>query len=501
MVVYFTGFLLLIAAQFLFLRNALRKGARGDKNFIAIQILSILLVISYGLNIFFLHFGDKGICLSKIMLSSFGSVFMIQLGVFTKVKVENFSQKTKYTKLVIFIVSLIVLIACSISFLNIKSELFFSYEIVKVLPVNLNLENIIVFVPADFWMTYAFFWCALVFVYGLLDFTRIVMRSLINSVHEVIIIIIFILEFVIFILFIKKPEIFCAQLTLFSILLPIFYFILIYRDKPIFVKRSLRSNLFDQTNEMFVVFNADDLLVDFNGSAKDFFGFTNNDILKLSIQKFISEYIPLGSVTSDSLSVEQIYVKGKNNEKRICQLDYRRISYFRNVTRCSFFVLHDISELLKSFTDLQQASMTDNITGLLGQHVLTKKIREINMYRKFPYSVAVCSVQIKNSTTRTINNNIALIHVSECIRAKIRGSDFASYENGKIILLFPATLETAHSVMERISESINDDELMEFNIDFSYGLATRETPDTDIQETINKAHSMMFKQNIDEINK
>lgn len=501
MVAFFTGFLVLIALQFLFLRNGLRKGARGDKNFVTIQLISICIVISYGLNILFLHFGEKGLMLSKTMLSIFGSLFMIELGVFTKVKIENFAQKTKYTNLVVFIVSLIVTFACSISFFNIQSELFFSYDVTKWLPFSAFGENIVVFVPGDFWMTYAFFWCALVFIYGLLDITRIVMRSLINSIHEVIIIVIFIIEFILFITFVKKPEIFCFQLGVFTVLLPIFYFCLMYRDKPLFIKRSLRSSLFDQTKEMYVIFNADDLLVDFNGTAKEFFGFTNNDVLRLNIKKFISDYVPLGSVPSDSFSIEQIYVKGKNDERRICQLDYKRISYFRNVTRCSFFALHDISELLKSFTDLQQASMTDNITGLLAQHVLTKKIREINMYRKFPYSVAACSVQIKNSSSRTINNNIALIHVSECIRAKIRGSDFASYENGKIILLFPATLEVAQSVMDRIAESINDDELMEFDINFSYGLATRDTPDTDIQETINKAHSLMFQKNIEIMNK
>lgn len=500
MVIFFTGFLLLIAAQFLFLRNALRKGARGDKNFIAIQLLSIAVLLSYLLNTFFLHFGEKNLWISKLMLSCCASFFMILLGVFAKVKIENFAQKTKYTKLVVFIVSLIVFVACSISFLNIQSEMFFSYKITKILPFPFVTDRIVVFVPEEFWMTYAFFWLTLVFIYGLLDITRIVMRSVINSIHEVFIIIVFIIELSFFVIFVTRPEIFCFQLCVFTLFLPIFYFILIYRDKPLFIKKSLRLGLFNQISDITVIFNADDLLVDYNDAAKSFFDFSKDDVLKLSIKTFISEYVPLGTVPSDSFSVEQIYVKGKDEEKRVCQLDYRRVSNFRNITRCSFFVLHDITELLKSFTDIQQASMTDNITGLLGQHVLTRKIREINMYRKFPYSVAACSVQLKNGSSRAINSNIALIHVSECIRAKIRGSDFASYENGKIILLFPATLAVAQSVMNRIVESINDDDFMEFDINFSYGLATRDTPDTDIQETINKAHSLMFQKNINVIN-
>ncbi|MBQ0002474.1 MAG: hypothetical protein KBT21_02940, partial [Treponema sp.] len=190
------------------MRNALKKGARGDKNFIAIQLLSIGIILSYVLNVFFLSFGEKGFLLSKIMLSTFATLFMIQLGVFTKVKIDNFSQKTKYTKLVIFIVSLIVFTACSISYLNISSEIFFTYKITKVLPVPFNLGNITVFVPGQFWMSYAFFWMAIVFIYGLLNITRIVMRSLINSIHELFINIIFIIEFIFFILFINKQEIF-----------------------------------------------------------------------------------------------------------------------------------------------------------------------------------------------------------------------------------------------------------------------------------------------------
>ena len=140
--------------------------------------------------------------------------------------------------------------------------------------------------------------------------------------------------------------------------------------------------------------------------------------------------------------------------------------------------------------------MTDRITGLLAQHVLAKKIREINIFRRFPYSAASCSIHVKTER-KDLNENFALVKVAECIKSRIRGSDFASYENGNIVLLFPAEYNVAQNVMERIISAIEEDEYLKTDVSFQYGLTTRESPDEDIQQTINRAHAIMFKNKIE----
>ena len=95
-----------------------------------------------------------------------------------------------------------------------------------------------------------------------------------------------------------------------------------------------------------------------------------------------------------------------------------------------------------------------------------------------------------------MNENFALVKVAECIKSRIRGSDFASYENGNIVLLFPAEYNVAQNVMERIISAIEEDEYLKTDVSFQYGLTTRESPDEDIQQTINRAHAIMFKNKI-----
>lgn len=498
-----TFYVLVLLSQALFLRHGLTHKAKGDGVFVSIQLISMFIIVLAGLNMLFLHFGETGFLFSKICLSGFAALFIIEIGVFAKIKVNNFAGKSHYTKLAVFIVSIIVAISCSISFINVSNEQFFEYIIVPIRPFYNVISNspegerIVVFKPGELWDIYAFCWFALVFIYALLDFMRIVMRSIINSIHELIIVLVFVFQFVFFIKFIDNPSYLCFELSFFCYILPYCYYMLVYEDKPWFIRKTLRSILFKQTAAYCVVFNADDLLVDFNESAKRFFGFDSKDVFHLTMEKFISDYVPIGNVPYDSFSVDQILVKGKNSSKSTCQLEYHRLGYFKNETICSFFIINDISNVVKKFSDIQQASMTDNITGLHAQHVLARKIREINMYRRFPYSVAVCSAKIKNNDSHVLNNNMALVNVSECIRNRIRASDFAAYENGHIVLLFPTELDAARRVMERIEEAIRDEQIANFEIEFQYGIAGRQTPDTDIQETLNEAHSLLFKQQVD----
>lgn len=504
MVIYYLiCFAVVSLIQILFMMYAVTHEAKGDKDFLAIQIIAIVIIINTGLNMLYQHFGDTGFLLSKISLSSAAAFFVIQFGIFVRIKVDNFSNNSKYTLLVDFIVTILVIVSCSIAFMNIFNEKFFIYCKTPVIPYffrnifNDDFEYITSFKTGPLWSIYLIAWFSLIFIYGLLNFTRIIMRSLINSIHEVIINLIFIIQIIAFIILKETPARLCFYIASFCFLLPILYFLMIHKDKAILQRLPLRSRVFDFSSAIYVIFNADDLLVDFNPAAQKFFGFSEKDIFKLSIADFVKEYVPIGTVPDDDLSIEQIYVNGKNENRSVCQLDFHRITYFKKVSICSFFVIRDISEIVRLYTDIQQSSMTDNLTGLLAQHVLIRKMREINMYRLFPYTVASCSVHIPNEAQKSVNTSIALIHVAECIRSKIRGTDFASYENGNIVLLFPAEMDVAQNVMNRIVAAINEDNSLGFHVEFEYGLSSRETPDTDIQETLSKAHSVMFKQGIE----
>lgn len=500
MVIHYCAiFCLGIAFEILFLIFGFKHKAKSDKSFFAITLLAIAVILAHALNMSFLFLGNEYAIFSKIALSFYVALNTCLIGSFSLKKISTFDEQSKYNIIIKFIVIMLLFICCILIFYNVFSELFFTYSILYLAPFNGNEKSIpalMVWNIGPMFNMLIFFWVLLVAIYGFLAIIRISIRGIINSVRDFLILGIFLIQCVFFISFIRRTEIILFQSTLFAFASPFLYYLLIYKMKPLFIKKSIRSKLYEESNTVLVIFNADDLLTDFNDTAKNFFGFSRKDIYKLSINDFIKEYVPLGNVPSDSLSVEQIYIKKKNEDNAICQLDFHRLKSFNQFTTCSFFVIRDISSIFQNFAEIQQSSMTDRITGLLAQHVLIKKIREINIFRRFPYSAASCSIHIKNHKP-DVNENFALVKIAECIKARIRGSDFAAFENGNIVLLFPAEYNIAKNVMERIVSAIEDDPYLKEDVTFQYGLTTRESPDEDIQQTINRAHAIMFKNKIE----
>lgn len=496
---YSAIFLLGIACQILFFIYGLKHKAKSDKSFIQITLLAIAIFIVQAINVGSLSFGNSFRLLSKISLSLFIALNTLLIGSFALNKIDTFADKTKYILLIKFIVLFIIFVCCVLIILNVYNELFFSYDIVILNPI-MNINNYIFYAMiwniGPMFNVIVFFWIVLVLIYGLLAIFRIAIRGVYNSVRDFLILGIFAIQSIFFLIFVNKTQYIIIQSTMFAYISPVLYYFLIYNMKPLFIKKSMRSRLYEESKDVFVIFNADDLLTDYNKSAEKFFGFTKKDIYNLSLKKFIKDYVPLGNVPSDSFSVEQINVTNANDQNIICNLDYHRIKSFNKFTTCSFFVLNDISAIFQNFAEIQQSSMTDRITGLLAQHVLVKKIREINIFRRFPYSAASCSIHVKKSRP-DLNENFALVKVAECIKTHIRGSDFASYENGNIVLLFPAEYNIAQNVMERIVSAIEQDEYLRNDVSFMYGLTTRENPDEDIQQTLNRAHAIMFKHSIE----
>ncbi|MGN0738866.1 MAG: GGDEF domain-containing protein [Treponema sp.] len=500
MVIYFSVvFCVLFLCQILFFIFALNRKARDDKNFIVLQSLSIAVLLSIFFNSMSLHFGETGYFVSKVLCSLFNVFFILIVALFAKMKVSTFSDYSKYTNVVVFIIFIAALCACSISIINIFTEDFFSYIICWLHPFFTEKENphlvdtIVSFRRGALWSAYAFFLLSLLFIYGILVFTRIAMRTAVNSTYEIVNIIICVIQFSFFVILIERPASLMTEMCLFCFTLPFAYYFFIYQNKFAFVKKVFRSKIFDNSSSLSVIFNADDVLADFNDSAREFFAFSSGDINSLTKEKFITEYVPLGTLSADSLLINQLFLTGRNSESKICQLEYKRVSYFKKMTICSFFIIRDISEVVQNFVNIQQASMKDKLTGLAASHFLARKIKEINMYRRFPYTAASCIVRVKDENTKSFNLNIALIHVAECIKKQIRDCDIASYTNGNIVLLFPSELETAQDIIDKILVSIKNEVILNFEVDFQYGLSCRKNPDDDIQDVINQAHSIMFE--------
>jgi diguanylate cyclase (GGDEF)-like protein len=280
-------------------------------------------------------------------------------------------------------------------------------------------------------------------------------------------------------------------------LIPFILFHFMYHYQPRLMLFQLRRMVFENLGSPVILFDVEDRLADYNEDAATLFALESQQIGLFTIQDFLKRSIDNQMRERSTSTVEEITVASPSGVSHVYKLDYTRLSNSHKHSRGTLMVFHDITELKKLYNTMEKAAMTDQLTGLASSALLKKKITEINLYRKFPYSAVVCNI----NGLRLISDGFgedagkaATMHVAEILRQQLRASDFAAYQDGNMVVLMPDTEEKeAEKVFERISGILSLDRSFSFILSFEYGIAIRATPDTDMQFTVNQAASSMAK--------
>lgn len=473
----------------------LRNKARKDGAFIALGLTSLLIIIFETLNVFFCNMGAGYHELSIIFFTLFFALCFLQIGILTIYKVYVFRNDTKYSATVYILISIVTLTLVFLILYNLKEQTFFIYNPKKMMIDRRSYEGVIMnfFIARKEFSLLIFLLSILMLTYEFLNITRIFTRTIVNSTKEILVASVSLFHYFSILSNTSNSLFMVRELYYFSISIPFVYYIITYYHKPLLVRMSFRSSFFDNTKSLCVIFNADSYLVDFNSAAQDFFGFDRKDILTMTMDDFLLKRVPIGFTPVNNFYIEQFELTGVDQNNALFEVEFHRKKYLNKMTVCSYFLFRDITKIVKRFDDLQLASNTDDMTGLLEHHVLSKKVKEINLYRKFPYTAVTCTPVIKHQfNDSSLNNkNLTLVHISDIVKKTIRNSDFAAYDNGMIIILFPTNLETTEEAMVRISQKVKKESKLDFDFDFIYGMETRSDPDTDMQKAINQAQIRM----------
>lgn len=498
--------------EFLFFKFAIKHKAKNDLEFVAVQFLVIGMIFCLLMNILGLKLGSTSVdinsfdlqvtkdnfIMSKVFVALFLSLLLLIVAAIMKAKVVSFSKTSNYSLFAnLFIYSIAVIVAV-MSFINVFTNQFFEYIIYDA-KIILPFSNIQIFSQKIMSVkvesvsgVFEFFVKSLFILLGLFCLSRSVIYSIPNTFPDILCLVLELVYIVLFLVFAKSGYFPIFEISILSIFVPLTYYLVVYKSNLFFAKGFYKTALYENSLSMHIVFDGFNVLAEYNKAAKNFFGFTSNDLANLTMEQFINDYVPIGLILSDSIFIEQIAINGTNEQFGIFQVEYNKIKYNKDFSVCSYFVFRDISTVVNQFTAIQQISVTDSLTGLLSPIVLTKKINEINLYRKYPYTAATCRIKVKNEKDKNLDPTTALVYVCDCIKKKIRENDVASYENGIIVLLLQAELAEAKVIIERITDTIKNQKFLYSDIDFMYGLSSRQSPDQDFQEVINDAHIIMF---------
>ncbi len=277
--------------------------------------------------------------------------------------------------------------------------------------------------------------------------------------------------------------------------IPLLLYYQLFYYRPRVLLSSIRRLVFERLGSPVVLFDDEELLADYNHDAETLFNLQKNQINHLTIKQFLKNSVGNQMRKRSASTVEEVTVKKSSGQTAVYKLDYSKLSE-NGKNYGTLLLFHDISELKQLYNTMERTAMTDLLTGLSSRVHLNKKITEINLYRKFPYTAVVCSlngIQLIEQGFGEDAANAAIMHVAELLRSSLRASDFAAYDDENMIVLMPDTsVEMAENVFRRISNKLEQDKTFNFSLSFEYGIAARTSPDSSMHLTVSQAQADMI---------
>ena len=310
------------------------------------------------------------------------------------------------------------------------------------------------------------------------------------------------LTYVISILFIYLAPAFYLHFALMILisLSPFFLYFIVYHNRPFLTTAYIRQMVIDKLGSPVVLFDVDNLLVDYNSDAAALFAPDDGIINRLTLSEFLKQRLGNQLRERNSSTIEEVSVSDAAGSPQVFKLDYSKLYDAKKKNLGTLLLFHNITELKALYNSMEKTAMTDMLTGLASRVMLEKKITEINLYRKYPYCAVVCNINGLNLISTGFGENAesaAVMHVADILRTHLRASDFAAYADGNIVVLMSDTQEAdAKLVFSRISDLLQKDTTFNFHLSFEYGIAEKISRDSDIQLTIAQAQAAMLKKKL-----
>lgn len=255
--------------------------------------------------------------------------------------------------------------------------------------------------------------------------------------------------------------------------------------------------VFDKLGSPVVLFDNEDFLADYNSSAAEVFVLEKQLLNHLTLTDFLKRSVGNQMRERSTSTVEEVTILTPSGQELVYKLDYSKLNDKNGRDYGTLLMFHDISEFKKLYNSMERTAMTDLLTGLSSRVHLQKKITEINLYRKYPYTAVVCSISGIDLITEGFGEDAgkaATMHVADLLRSQLRASDFAAYDDGNMIILMPDTGSSdAEAVFNRISRILKHDRAFNFSLSFVFGVASRASRDADMQLTVSQAQADMLK--------
>lgn len=270
--------------------------------------------------------------------------------------------------------------------------------------------------------------------------------------------------------------------------------------KPMFIKNVIRKVAFEDVSYPVAFFDIEDLLLHYNKAAAEIFGFKKKDIFKLTLSDFLFKFLGSKIRNRSASTIEEISVKTKSGTVVNYNMDFSKYTNYAGKNCGTMLIFHDITTLKKFYGEMEKSVTTDAVTGFASRLLLERKITEINLYRKYPYTAVVCSLNGLLLITESFGSdfrNELLVYIAKILREKVSAFDFIACDNSNITILMPNTTKNdAELLFKRIAQTFENDKSFDFTLSIEYAICERADKDTDMHIAVDHAMATMRQNKI-----
>ncbi|MEL7649805.1 MAG: diguanylate cyclase [Sedimentibacter sp.] len=147
--------------------------------------------------------------------------------------------------------------------------------------------------------------------------------------------------------------------------------------------------------------------------------------------------------------------------------------------------------------DREKLYYKDRLTGLYNKNFFEEEMSRLDTKRQLPISLIMGDInglKLINDAFGHGMGDEALKKASEIMKSSFRDEDIISRVGGDefVVLLPKTTAETATEIVERVKAKCETNTLDYVKISISFGVATKETEDEDLNKIMKKAEDRMY---------
>jgi len=280
--------------------------------------------------------------------------------------------------------------------------------------------------------------------------------------------------------------------------------------KKVIAEKSIASTLLNLSLDGIYIENEQGEILNCNQSGHEIFGYTKDEMLKLSIRDLVSkefaekipQIIPDDMATGD-LYLERVNMK-KNGELFPTEINSKYI-YINGKKRLIAFV-RDITVRKQMENDLREMTIRDELTKAYNRRYIMKKLKDeffFSQINKSTFSIAMLDIdnfKRVNDDFGHIFGDEVLIKFSNTIKKNLRKTDYLGRIGGEefIIIFCNTFLVESYDILFRIKEKISSIswEKNDFSVTFSAGLfevSHKNIDEHSSEKTIKLIDDLMYK--------